>query len=201
MTFTNKQRVFIAEYTRDFNAARAAIAAGYSPKTARAIGSKLLTNVDVSAAIKSKIDEICMSADEVKTRLADIARGDITDLMDVTSMGFSIELLDENGNRKPQTKLIKKIRQKVTTYQAKSESQEDREVIETEIELYSAHDALRDIGKMHALFTDKVDVTTKGEKLLPDESYSRALSKLADAIGEIVPGASTEQNSAMGSAE
>ena len=104
-----------------------------------------------------------MGPDEVKAGLADIARGNLADLMDITTSGFSLELMidDGHGNKivNPKTKLIKKIRQKVTTYLAKSESDEDREVIETDFELYSAHDAYRDIGKIHGLFVDRSEVT------------------------------------------
>ncbi len=99
-----------------------------------------------------------MSADETMIRLADIARGDVADLMDITTAGFEIKLTqqDENGVQKvnPKTKLIKKIKQKVTTFLAKGESDEDREIIETEIELYSAQDALNSIAKHHKLFSD-----------------------------------------------
>jgi hypothetical protein len=105
-----------------------------------------------------------MGKNEVIAGLADIARGDmVKDFMDVTTSGFTIQLMteDEDGNRiiRPNTKLIKKIRQKVTTYLGKKEDDEDREVVETEIELYSAHDAYRDLGKMHGLFVDRSEVT------------------------------------------
>jgi phage terminase small subunit len=41
---TPKQRLFVAEYLRDFNATRAAITAGYSKKTAHTIGWENLRN-------------------------------------------------------------------------------------------------------------------------------------------------------------
>ena len=47
-----KQELFIKEYLQCFNATKAAAAAGYSEKTARSQGQRLLTNVDV----KKKID-------------------------------------------------------------------------------------------------------------------------------------------------
>ena len=162
MTITNKQRRFVEEYLRDFNATQAAIRCGYSPKTARAQGSRLFTNVDISKAIKEAVE---MPPDEVKARLADIARGDIADLMEITTSGFEFKLLleDESGERivNPKTKLIKKIKQKVTTILSKNESGEDREIVETEIELYSAHEALRDIGKLHKMFVDRQEITGK----------------------------------------
>lgn len=54
---TPKQRLFVVEYLKDLNATQAAIRAGYSEKTARSQGQRLLTNVDIAAAIKKAIDE------------------------------------------------------------------------------------------------------------------------------------------------
>jgi phage terminase small subunit len=46
-----RQKRFVAYYLKDPNATNAAISAGYSEKTAKQIGARLLTNVDVKAAI------------------------------------------------------------------------------------------------------------------------------------------------------
>ncbi len=48
---TPKQQCFIEEYLIDLNAAQSAIRAGYSEKTAKQQASRLLTNVDVAAAV------------------------------------------------------------------------------------------------------------------------------------------------------
>lgn len=55
--FTKKQAAFVLEYQRDFNATQAAIRAGYSKKTAGQIGEALLKKVEISNAIKDKIDK------------------------------------------------------------------------------------------------------------------------------------------------
>ena len=167
---TNKQRKFVNEYLRDFNATQAALRSGYSQKTARSIGAENLTKPDILAEIKTSIDEKVMSADETLTRLSDIARGDIADLMDITTMGYTFRLVEENENGdrivNPKTKLIKKIKQKVTTIMPRNEQGEEREIVENELELYSAHDALRDIGKYHALFVDRNELSgLNGERL------------------------------------
>ena len=49
---TAKQARFKDEYLIDNNATQAAIRAGYSKKTAKSQGQRLLTNVDIAAAIK-----------------------------------------------------------------------------------------------------------------------------------------------------
>lgn len=51
---TPKQRRFVDEYLVDLNATQAAIRAGYSLKTAKQIGSRLLTNVDIAAGVAAK---------------------------------------------------------------------------------------------------------------------------------------------------
>lgn len=146
------------EYLVDFNATQAAIRAGYSEKSAYSIGWENLRKPEIVEAIREK----SMSAEEVLIRLADIARGDMADLMEITPAGFTFRLLvDENGQRivNPKTRLIRKIKQKVTTYLAKSEDAEDREIIETELELYSAFSALEALGKYHKLFVDRQEVS------------------------------------------
>jgi hypothetical protein len=50
---TPKQRAFIREYVIDKNCTQAAIRAGYSAATAKQQGSRLLTNVDVLAAVNA----------------------------------------------------------------------------------------------------------------------------------------------------
>lgn len=166
-----KQEAFVREYLIDFNGSAAAIRAGYSPRSSRSTASELLTNPNVLEAIREKV----MSADEVLCRLSDIAKGDIADLMDITSAGFTFRLLvkDENGNRvvNPNTKLIKKIKQKVTTTLGKGDS-DDREIIETELELYSAQEALNTLGKYHKLFVDRTELTGKdGNKVVFEVVY------------------------------
>ena len=52
---TPKQRRFVELYNG--NATEAAIAAGFSRKTARSIGQRILTNVDISEAIKAREDK------------------------------------------------------------------------------------------------------------------------------------------------
>ena len=74
MALTHKQQLFVDAYLRCWNATRAAIEAGYSEKTARQQGSRLLTNVDVQDAIQKKMAESAMNTNEVLYHLAQIAR-------------------------------------------------------------------------------------------------------------------------------
>ena len=157
MGLTNKQRVFIDEYLRCWNATEAALRAGYSEKTAYSIGHENLSKPEISELIRGKLEEIHMTTDEALKLLADHARGDIGEFMDINGMGFSLQLLDESGNRK-NTRVIKKIKQKTTTFIAKNESDEDREVHETEIELYDAQAAIDKVLRVAGKYKDNVGV-------------------------------------------
>ena len=179
MALTYKQKAFVENYLVDFNATQAAMRAGYSAKTAGSIGSENLKKPEIRAAIDEKI----MAADEVLVRLSDIARGNVTDLMDVTSAGYTISLLvaGEKEKVRPETKLIKKIKQKVTTYLTKTEGGEDREIVETELELYNAQDALNTLGRYHKLFVDRQELTGADGGALKLQAVEAAIQRLYGA--------------------
>jgi len=56
---------FVLEYERLNNATQAAIAAGYSKKTAASQGSRLLKHADVRKEMKRRLSTVVMSVDEV----------------------------------------------------------------------------------------------------------------------------------------
>jgi phage terminase small subunit len=116
---------------------------------ARAAAARLLANVSIQQEISDRLTAVHMGADEVLKRLADIARGDIADFLDVSPLGFTIDLAAAQTAGK--TGLIKKIKQKTITINGQKE---DREIHTEEIELYSAKEALELIGKHHKLFNE-----------------------------------------------
>lgn len=78
---TRKQAAFVAEYLCDLNAARAAIRAGYSKRTARQIGDENLSKPAIAAAIEKAMAErsarIELTQDRVLQELVRIAFFDI----------------------------------------------------------------------------------------------------------------------------
>ena len=72
-----RQQAFVDAYLQSWNATDAARKAGYSEKTARAIGCENLTKPDIRAEIERRISESALKTGEVLLRLAAIARGDI----------------------------------------------------------------------------------------------------------------------------
>ncbi len=83
---TQKQERFCIEYTRDGNATRAAIAAGYSPKTAQEQGSRLLSKVIVKSRIKTMTEhlfkDVTIEKSELMLALKRILLFDIRKLWD-----------------------------------------------------------------------------------------------------------------------
>jgi phage terminase small subunit len=79
-----RQQRFVLEYLLDLNATRAAIRAGYSKKTARQQGQRLLTNVDIQHAISEAIEERAertrVEADRVVLELARLGLYDPCDI-------------------------------------------------------------------------------------------------------------------------
>lgn len=80
---TSKQRRFVQEYLIDLNATKAAIRAGYSPKTAQQMGSENLSKPVVQNAIADFMDNMTASniADiqETMEYLTAVMRGEITE--------------------------------------------------------------------------------------------------------------------------
>ena len=79
----DKQTRFVEEYCRDFNATQAAIRAGYSSDSARAIGCENLTKPNIAAAIAGRLKTLAMPADEAVKHLGDIARTRLNDFLQV----------------------------------------------------------------------------------------------------------------------
>lgn len=70
---------FCHEYIKDMNATQAAIRTGYSEKTAKMQGSRLMTNDDIKARVKelrdSYFNDNIMTAQQVEYELTRIALG------------------------------------------------------------------------------------------------------------------------------
>jgi phage terminase small subunit len=144
MALTGKQQAFVDEYLKTRNATQAALAAGYSPKSACAIGWENLRKPEIDEAIRQRLDENAMMANEVIAILSDQARGDMSDFVSFVA-GVKLPLLDlkkayDNGK----FKLIKKLK-----YTADGA---------IEFELYDSQAATVQLGRVHKLFTDKSEI-------------------------------------------
>ena len=159
---SRKHLRFIDEYLRTFNGTRAymAVYPKASYESAMALSSKLLGDIKISTVLAERLKEAHMSADEALKLMSDIAHGDVGALLDDYG-NIDIKAVKEAGL----TKLIKKFRQKTTTIIGKKESDDDKEIVELDVELYSAQEAQRDILKIAGKYTEHVDVTSNGEQI------------------------------------
>lgn len=86
MALTALQERFCQEYVKDPNASRAALRAGYSPESSKQRAYELKQKPEVEARIRELYDDFHkrnhMKIDEAVSILADIARTNITDLID-----------------------------------------------------------------------------------------------------------------------
>jgi phage terminase small subunit len=138
MGLTDKQKAFVEKYLVCFNATQAALEAGYSEKTARQQGSRLLSNVDISEKIQQRLDDLKMSADEALLILANQARASIGDYFFTDKYGtVPINLQDIP---KEKLKAVKEI--KVTSVPGG---------IEYQLKLYDAQSAAKEIIRLHRL--------------------------------------------------
>lgn len=73
-----KQSRFVAEYLKDLNATQAAIRAGYSERTARAIGHENLTKHNIAAAVRAaqlvRAEKLEITTEKVLADLEDARR-------------------------------------------------------------------------------------------------------------------------------
>lgn len=85
VALTAKQKLFVKEYMVDLNATQAAIRAGYSAKTAEAIGFENLRKPNIAEAIKAAQDKraakVEITAEMVMQRWWDIATANPNDLI------------------------------------------------------------------------------------------------------------------------
>ena len=183
MALNARQQEFVNQYLSTFNATQAAIAAGYSEKTAHSIGWENLRKPEIAEAIKKRLNATAMTADEVLMRLADYARGDMRDFL--TDSG-DIDLISAIADGK--ARLLKKITQKRTR---RIFEQFDVEETVTSIELYDALAANKMLGDHHALFKGTSEnpqhiVTHTHDEWVADQEKRRqeATDALTDFVDE-----------------
>ena len=147
---TKKQKLFVEEYLIDLNATQAAIRAGYSPDTAKAIGSENLTKPDIRAHIDKAMAERSkrtgVNADRVVMELAKIAFINAMDVIDTKTATVKADALPED------TAAIQSVK-------VKTSSSENREMVEREIKMADKIKALELLGKHLGMFKDRVELS------------------------------------------
>lgn len=164
---TEKQKIFCKEYLIDMNGSRAAIAAGYSEESSRAIASELLTKPNIQSYIQNLMDErskrLDITADKVLNELASIGFSKIDDFGEVTVVPSAlIPGAFEQTIRLKDTLSIPK--DKIAAISSIKQGQ-----CGIEIKLHDKIKALELLGKNLVLFTDKIDLTGSIDISLSDD--------------------------------
>lgn len=161
---TDKQKIFCEKYIQCWNATEASRQAGYSGnyETLRAIGSENLTKPNIKDYIDERINEVSMSTNEVLHRLTEWGRGTVEPFL--TDDDFSEALSVNSEEARNNLGLIKKIKQ----YETSKKEGKDETVISRrfEIELHDAKDAVDKIARIRGMYNDKLDITSKGDKIV-----------------------------------
>src|SRR5215471_8168501 len=177
---TPKQARFVAEYLIDLNATQAAIRAGYSAKTAGAVGSENLTKPEIASAIAeaqaAQFQRLALDADEVTLINAEIARFD------------PAVLQDEAGNYKPLKDLPPEARRcikRIRVHKRNLAAGDGQTDLVIDYDFYDKHPAIDRDCKRNGLLKDRMDVrvgitlediivgsvvSSAGTKLLPPAS-------------------------------
>lgn len=156
-----KQQRFVSEYLIDLNATQAAIRAGYSEKTAKQIGSRLLSHVDVAAAIAEGQTKIAakhgVTAERVVAELALIGFSNMHDYIRIGPDGDPYT--DFSALTREQAAAIGE----VTVEDFKDGRGDDaRDVRKVRFKLSDKRAALVDLGKHLGMFTERVAVNVGG---------------------------------------
>lgn len=171
---TGKEKKFVEFYLgkAHFNGTEAARLAGYkgNRNTLGVVAYENLRKPKIKEEIDRVLSAMTMPANVVLTRLTEIADGKVTDFLD-ENKNFDLEKAKRHGK----DHLLKEIEIERTVKQKKTEIRDDMrsflaedeiEDIESDTEIiyervkfkiHSSHEALRDLGKHHKLFTDKVE--------------------------------------------
>jgi phage terminase small subunit len=149
MKLTPKQKRFVDEYLVDLNASQSAIRAGFSPRTARFIGYRLLTMPQIKEAIGVAQQDLSrrteVTQERVIAELATIAFSNIGDIVSWGPDGVSVKSADE---------LSPEVMASVADV-SKSGGKEGGMV---RVKLYDKLKALELLGKHLGLFVEKVEV-------------------------------------------
>lgn len=156
---TPKQRLFVREYVKDFNATQAAIRAGYSKKTAASQGERLLRNVDIQGQVKailnSKEDEAEADRKLVLDSLRTIIKSKVTDYAQF--QGERMRISDTEDLSEEQKYALGEMKEKTTQHGGS-----------LSFKLGNREQCLQLLGKHRGMFVDKLDLTTQGEKITAD---------------------------------
>ena len=152
VALTARQSRFVDEYLIDLNATQAAIRAGYSEKTAKSQGQRLLTNVDIESAIQQRMKDreqrTEVTQDRVLRELARLGFSDIRKLFTAGGQLRSVHDLDDDIAAAVQSVEV------VTKMLPSADGEEPDIEYVHKIKLWDKNSALEKIAKHLGMFAD-----------------------------------------------
>jgi phage terminase small subunit len=153
----SRKEIFKAEVIKDGNATRAALIAGYSPKTARSQGSRLLQDVDIKAAVDAAAAKALQNLEVTNERI----------IAEYAKMAFldPSDFFDKDGNLLPVTMLPKHVSAAIEGITVESVPGGSSKV--TRIKHGGKQKALDSLARIGGMFKDtvKVEIVSYAEKL------------------------------------
>ena len=168
---TAKQERFCQEYMIDLNAAQAAIRTGFSAKTARSQGQRLLTNVDIQNRI-SELQQTIQERTEITQDMviAEYAKIAFANTSDVIEWGDTVMIeveVDGETTRVPFHGLkIKNSADLPASIQAAVKKvKQGKDGLE--VEMHDKKGALDSIARHLGMFKDRVDLSSEDGTMSP----------------------------------
>ncbi|GAC43331.1 phage terminase [Paenibacillus popilliae ATCC 14706] len=160
MALTAKQQRFADEYLIDLNATQAAIRAGYSPKTAKEIGSENLTKPNIRAYIDTRMAELSkrtgVNQERIIRELGRIAFVNASDVIDIKNA-----TIRENASSEDTAA--------IASVKVKTSYSDTGEMIEREIRFADKNKALELLGKRFGMWLDRQQVDVQGAVQIVDD--------------------------------
>ena len=163
-----RQKQFVVEYLKDFNATQAVIRAGYSKKGASAAAARMLANVRVQAAVQLRaarlVERQDFTADQVLQEAAKIAFSDIR------------QLFKPDGTLREPHELDEATAKAVSSYKRDKDGR-------IELRLVAKDKGLELLAKYYGLLREKVEVSFNQQALetLPPEELAAVKAQALDA--------------------
>jgi phage terminase small subunit len=159
---TDKHQRFVEEYQIDHNATQAAIRAGYSPRSAKVTGCRLLTDANVIAALElaraKTAERSGITKDRVLAELALLAFSDVGHYK-----------IDDSGNVELAENAPKHARRAISSVKRKVYVDKDgNSTTEVEFRLWDKPGPLKLAGNHVGLFFGKPDIDLSS---LPDDVF------------------------------
>lgn len=151
---TAKQERFIAEYLIDLNATQAAIRAGFSKKSATAIGAEYLRKPHIAAAVAAKKSDQLERAELSATRV-------LEEMRRLAFMDIGV-LFDASGNLRPLHQLSPEERSAIAGMEViikNAEAGDGKTDKVHKIKLWDKVRTLEMLGKHYKLLSDTINVT------------------------------------------